>query len=108
MRKRKKSPRKRKGRRPQDIDSDARDTENALDGVDLESLESVVFDVDPVLVERTRSRAKLKQITIRVGEEQLEIARRVADSQGEKYQQVLRRWLAYGASRARRQLDGAG
>ncbi|MFC1611278.1 hypothetical protein ACFL6C_09980 [Myxococcota bacterium] len=108
MRKRKTSPKKPVGRRPQDIDPDARETEDVLTNVDLNSLESATLEIDPVLLEQARSKAKLKQITIRIGEEQLEIARRVASTRGEKYQQVLRRWLAYGASEAKRDLTKTG
>ena len=108
MKKRKTSRKKPIGRRPQDIDPDARETEEALAGIDLESLESVEIEIDPFLMEQARSKAKLKQITIRVGEEQLEIARRVAEIRGEKYQQVLRRWLAFGASKAKRRFEKAG
>ena len=100
MRKTKTSPKKPVGQRPQDIDPDARETDDALTNVDLDNLESATVEIDPVLLEQARSEAKLKQITIRIGEDQLEIARRVASTQGEKYQQVLRRWLAYGASKA--------
>ena len=48
MRKRKTSPKKPKGRRPQDIDAEARALERELAAVDLESLESGVFEVDPL------------------------------------------------------------
>lgn len=97
MRKRKISSSKPRGRRPQDIDPEARAIEQELAGADLETLESVDVEINPVLIEQARSQHKLKQITIRVGEEQLEIARRVAARRGEKYQQTLRRWLAEGA-----------
>jgi len=96
------------GQRPQDIDPDIQATEEALASVDLDDLDTATIEIDPVLLERARSTAKLKQITIRVGEDQLEIARRVASAQGEKYQQVIRRWLAHGASKARRNLNKTG
>ena len=92
------------GKRPQDIDPEARAIEDALADEDLEALEAVDVEVNPVLIEQARSRHKLKQITIRVGEEQLEIARKVAAKRGEKYQQTLRRWLAEGASKALSQI----
>jgi len=92
------------GKRPQDIDPEARAIEDALADADLEALESVDVEVNPVLIEQARSRHKLKQITIRVGEEQLEIARKVAAKRGEKYQQTLRRWLAEGAYKALAQI----
>jgi len=58
-------------------------------------------ELDPALIERIRSRAKLRPITLRVGVEQVEVARAVAAKTGTKYQAVLRRWLAEGASRDR-------
>ena len=61
----------------------------------------VQVDLDPALVERIRSRQKLRQITLRVGEEQIEEARRVAAETGIPYQTILRRWLAQGASLSR-------
>lgn len=100
MRKRKPPRHAPDGQRPQDLDPEARDIEQALAHVDLEALESASLELDPVLVEQARSHSKLKQITIRVGEEQLEIARKLAEQTGDKYQKVLRRWLADGASRA--------
>jgi len=104
MRRKKISKKRADGQRPQDIDPEAQAIEDALANVDLETLESVEVEVDPVLVEQARSHHKLKQITIRVGEEQLEIARKVAARRGEKYQQTLRRWLAEGASKALSQI----
>ena len=61
----------------------------------------VEVDLDPALVERIRARQKLRQITLRVGEEQIEEARRVAAETGIPYQTILRRWLAQGASLSR-------
>lgn len=58
-------------------------------------------EIDPKLTEAIRSRARLRQITLRVGAEQIEEARRVATQTGVPYQAVLRRWLAEGASLAR-------
>lgn len=53
------------------------------------------------MIEQIRARRALKQITLRVGEEQIAEARRVAKATGVPYQTVLRRWLADGASIAR-------
>jgi predicted DNA binding CopG/RHH family protein len=58
-------------------------------------------EIDPKLTEAIRARARLRQITLRVGAEQIEEARRVAARTGVPYQAVLRRWLAEGASLAR-------
>jgi predicted DNA binding CopG/RHH family protein len=60
-------------------------------------------ELDPALVEHIRARSRLRQITLRVGEEQIAEAQRVAAATGEKYQAVMRRWLAAGASRERRE-----
>src|SRR5262245_22391716 len=62
---------------------------------------SVSFDVDPKLAEAIRSRSELKQITLRIGVEQIEEARRVSSTTGVPYQTILRRWLAEGASLSR-------
>ena len=62
---------------------------------------SVSFDVDPRLAEAIRSRSELKQITLRIGVEQIEEARRVSSTTGVPYQTILRRWLAEGASLSR-------
>ena len=70
-------------------------------GVDWDRLPRRAFELDPVLVEAIHARRQLKQLTLRVGIDQIEEARRVAKSTGTKYQAVLRRWLAEGASRAR-------
>lgn len=62
---------------------------------------SVEVDLDPALVERIRAQQKLKQITLRIGEEQIAEARRVSQETGIPYQTILRRWLAEGASLSR-------
>jgi len=72
-----------------------------VEALDAGNLEPVTFDLDPALVERIRARRRLRQITLRVGSEQIEEARRVAARTGLKYQAILRRWLAEGASIAR-------
>jgi predicted DNA binding CopG/RHH family protein len=63
--------------------------------------ETLEVEIDPKLAEAIRSRSRLRQITLRVGMEQIEEARRVAARTGVPYQAVLRRWLAEGASLAR-------
>lgn len=84
-------------RRPEDTDPDAVEFE----AIDWESSEPLAVELDPSLVEQIRARRRLRQITLRVGEEQIAEARRVAARSGLKYQAVLRRWLAEGASIAR-------
>ncbi|MBI3178206.1 MAG: hypothetical protein HYZ27_01010 [Deltaproteobacteria bacterium] len=69
--------------------------------IDWDRVEPVEVDLDPSLVEQVRARRRLRQITLRVGVEQIEEARRVAARTGLPYQAVLRRWLADGASIAR-------
>ena len=59
------------------------------------------FDVDPVLIENIRARQALRQITLRIGAEQIAEASRAARLSGVPYRTVLRRWLAGGASRSR-------
>jgi len=76
-------------------------TSSEVSPADVDWNASVEVDLDPVLVERIRARQKLKQITLRVGEEQIAEARRVSRETGIPYQTVLRRWLAEGASLSR-------
>lgn len=78
----------------------------SLDDVDWET--PATFDIDPKLTEAIRSRAELKQITLRIGVEQIAEARRVAEETGVPYQRVLRRWLAEGASLSRSAREKAG
>ena len=88
--------------RPKAVDPDIINLEAPeLAGVDWENLADVHFTLDPALVERIRARRQLKSLTLRVGLEQIAEARRVAGERGQKYQAVLRQWLAEGASRAR-------
>src|SRR6266540_5647500 len=65
-----------------------------LKDVDWDRLPRHTIELDPALVEEIHSRRKLKQLTLRVGVEQIDEARRVAERTGTKYQAVLRRWLA--------------
>lgn len=89
--------------RRQEGDPDAVD----FNSVDWDSVKPVTVELDPTVVELIRSRRDLKQITLRVGVEQIEEARRVAARTGLKYQAVLRRWLAEGASIARAEARGS-
>jgi hypothetical protein len=89
-------------RRPEKIDPDAIDPKTSeYAGVDWDHLQTESLDIDPALAERIRSRRRLKQITLRIAQEQIDEARYIAETGGEKYQAVLRRWLAQGASMAR-------
>lgn len=89
-------------------DTDAIDIESPeYERVDWDSLPRRAVDLDPALVEEIRARHLLKQLTLRVGTEQIEEARRVASQTGAKYQAVLRRWLAEGASRSRAERIGS-
>jgi hypothetical protein len=69
--------------------------------VNWANLKPVQIELDPILVESIRARQALKQLTLRVGVEQIAEARREASRTGRKYQAVLRQWLAEGASSAR-------
>lgn len=79
------------------IDPDAPE----LAGVDWDRLTRHSVELDPALVEQIHARRQLKQLTLRIGVEQIDEARKVAKRTGAKYQAVLRQWLAEGASRAR-------
>lgn len=89
---------------PEDIDPDAIDFKS----IDWGEVVPADFELDPALVERIHARRKLRQLTLRVGLDQVAEAHRVAAQTGTKYQSVLRRWLAEGASRARVQRMKAG
>jgi predicted DNA binding CopG/RHH family protein len=86
--------------RPRKVEKDKPDSVE-FDSIDWETVEPVKMELDPSLIEHIRARRNLKQITLRVGVEQIDEARRVAARAGLKYQAVLRRWLAEGASLAR-------
>ena len=81
----------------------AEDDPDALDpdSIDWRNVQAVKVDIDPALLEQIRSRRRLRQLTLRIGIEQIDEARRVAAETGLPYQAVLRRWLAEGASIAR-------
>src|SRR5689334_15518519 len=67
--------------------------------------------LDPRLREELRTRSGLRSITLRLGVEQIEEARRTAETTGVPYQVVLRRWVAMGAAAAqtaRRDAGGPG
>ncbi|MSP58849.1 MAG: hypothetical protein EXR72_00640 [Myxococcales bacterium] len=86
-------------RPPEERDPDA----VAFEAIDWGRAGSLPIDLDPALVEAIRARSTLRPITLRVGTDQIEAARAVAALTGTKYQAVLRRWLAEGASRSRAQ-----
>ncbi len=60
-----------------------------------------MLELDPALRERIRNRDRLVSLTRRLGQDQLLSAKRVAAGTNDKYQSVLRRWIAEGASRER-------
>jgi hypothetical protein len=89
--------------KPRDSGNVMRDDPDAVAlSMDWSSTRPVELDLDPALLEAIRARGRLKSLTLRVGIEQIEEARRIAKETGLKYQAVLRRWLAEGASRSRR------
>src|SRR5436190_21495353 len=57
---------------------------------------------DHLEVERTRPRGRLRSITLRLGVEQINEARRQSEESGVPYQVVLRQWIAHGAAVAQR------
>lgn len=57
-------------------------------------------DIDHRMVEEIRSRGSLRSITLRLGEEQIAEARRLAARTGTPYQTILRRWISVGAAEA--------
>jgi hypothetical protein len=71
--------------------------------VDLAACVPVRLDLDPALRERMRSRDRLRQLTLRVADDQIAEAKRLARTTKRKYQAVMRQWLADGASKARRE-----
>ena len=73
--------------------------EISVDDIDWDT--PATFDIDPKLTEAIRANTELKQITLRIGVEQIAEARRVAERTGVPYQRILRRWLAEGASLSR-------
>lgn len=93
--------RNRKASKPKEMTRDEKQLEAEWEGVDLDNLEPETLELDPVLRERIRSQDRLVQLTLRLGQDQIDEAKRVAAVTDEKYQRVLRRWVAEGASRAR-------
>jgi hypothetical protein len=73
----------------------------SFESMDWGTTEPIDLELDPALLEAIRSRSRLKSLTLRVGVEQIAEARLIAEKTGLKYQAVLRRWLAEGASRSR-------
>jgi hypothetical protein len=59
------------------------------------------------VVERVRQ-SRLKKITLRLGIEQIAEARLVAKQTGQRYQAVLREWIAQGAADAQRRRRRSG
>ena len=96
----KKDARNRKPR-PEDIDPDALDIDAGGRGGFEWDFRPEVVELDPTLVEAIHARRRLRQISLRVGEEQIAEARRVGAESGVGYQTIMRRWLAYGASISR-------
>ncbi|MEO0461231.1 MAG: hypothetical protein AAF219_10340 [Myxococcota bacterium] len=97
-------PRASKGRKRS---ADELELEKDFEGVDIESLEPIEMSLDPKLREQVRSTDRLVQLTLRVGADQIEEAKRVAQKTHRKYQTVIREWLAEGASKARKELSDA-
>ncbi len=86
---------------------DEHELESEWEGVNFDELEPVQVRLDPAVRERVR-RDTLVQLTLRLGKDQVAEAKRVAKETDEKYQQVLRRWIAEGASRTQTKRRRAG
>jgi len=61
-----------------------------------DELSRVDVEINPKLKEKIRRRAPLKPITLRLTEEQIAEAKRLADDKGIPYQVLLRLWIAEG------------
>lgn len=77
------------------------------DGIDPRSHEALhgatvieAEELDHAVVEQARNRGQLRSITLRLGVEQIQEARRESERTGVPYQVVLRRWISIGASAA--------
>ena len=93
------SKRKRTNARRRKSDDEKR-VEAEWTGVAFDDLDSIELELDPALRDHIRN-DRLVQLTLRLGKDQIDAAKRVAAETNEKYQRVLRRWIAEGASRAR-------
>ena len=93
--------------RPPKTDDDVIDVD-ALerDGFDWDKLRRYELELGPELLERLQARRKLRQLTLRLSEDQIAEARRAAAELGIPYQAVLRRWVAEGAGRSFRARAG--
>lgn len=91
-------------------DPDVAELEAAFDEVEIGSLKTLDFELDPALAERIRARRRLplQQLTLRVAADQVQEARRVAKETGRPYQGVLRGWLAIGASQSQKSRAARG
>ena len=76
------------------------------DGFDWSKLRQYELELGPELLERLQARRKLRQLTLRLSEDQIAEARRAAAELGIPYQAVLRRWVAEGAGRSFRARTG--
>lgn len=92
---------------PEDEDDDVIDVEKLeREGFDLDKLRRYELELGPELLERLQARRKLRQLTLRLSEDQIAEARRAAAELGIPYQAVLRRWVAEGAGRSFRARAG--
>ena len=88
--------------RPDPLDEEELAFEAEVNAIPLGEFKPVDVRIAPELVRALRARRPpLKSLTLRVGADQIEEARRVAKEIGKPYQTVLRGWLAMGARRTR-------
>lgn len=62
----------------------------------LNELEPVKEELDPELKAKIKARANLKRVTLRLGQEQIAAAKRIAAEKGIPYQTLMRMWIVEG------------
>lgn len=58
--------------------------------------ESVREELDPKLKAKIKARANLKRVTLRLSQEQIAAAKRIAAEKGIPYQTLMRMWIVEG------------
>ncbi len=61
-----------------------------------EELEPVKEELDPELKAKIKARANLKRVTLRLSQEQIAAAKRIAAEKGIPYQTLMRMWIVEG------------
>ena len=63
-----------------------------------DQLEPVAFTVDPELKAKIKARSNLKRVTLRLNQDQVNAAKRIAVRKGLPYQTLMRMWIVNGIS----------